>query len=94
MAGDHSLGTALVEPLAQSLAVIALVRDELSGGRQGFDTQPRHLAVMEVAGRQEQDVTATYRVADGMELGVPSAFRAADTMSHGPLFRRLRSGGP
>lgn len=94
MAGDHSLGTALVEPLAQSLAVIALVRDELSGGRQGFDTQPRHLAVMEVAGRQEQDVRATYRVADGMELGVPSAFRAADTMSHGPLFRRLRSGGP
>ena len=26
------------------------------------------------------------RVADGMEFGVPAAFRAADTMSRGPPF--------
>jgi hypothetical protein len=29
-----------------------------------------------------------------VELGVSSAFRAADTMSQGPLFRPLHSGEP
>ena len=62
------------------------VLDELRGGRQGFDTQPRHVAVMDVAGRQEQDDRAGFRVADRVELGVASTFRAADTMSHGPPF--------
>jgi len=91
--GD-GLGTTLVEPLAQSLAVIAFVGDALGGGSQSFDAEPRHLAIVDVAGRQEQDVRAAFGIADRMELGVPSTFGAADTTSQGPLFLHPHSGGP
>jgi len=71
---DDGLGTTLVEPLAQSLAVIVFVGDEFGGGWQSFDAEPRHLAIVDVAGRQEQDVRAAFGIADRMELGVPSTF--------------------
>jgi hypothetical protein len=68
------------------LAVIPFVADEVGAGRQGFDAILSDLAIMHVSRRQEQDAGAAFLVADGMELGVASAFRAADTMSQGPPF--------
>ena len=41
---------------------------------------------MRVARRQQEDVRATFLVADGVELGVSSALGDADTMSQGPPF--------
>ncbi len=55
-------------------------------GRHGLDAKPRDLAIMHVAGRQEQDAGAAFLVADRVELGVAPPFRAADTMSQGPPF--------
>lgn len=91
---NDGLGTARVEPFAQGLAVITFVGDKFGRGRQGLDAQLGHLAIVDVAGCQEQDVRATFRVAEGVELGVASALRAAYTMSQGPLFPLPRSGGP
>ena len=73
----------LTEPLAQSLAVIALVGDEFGRRRHGCDAALGDLAIVEVSRGQEQ---AAFRVADSMELGVAPAFGAADTMSQGPPF--------
>ena len=39
---------------------------------------------MRVARCQQEDVRATFLIADGMELGVPATFGDADTMSQGP----------
>ncbi|MCP1472428.1 hypothetical protein J3E64_004146 [Sphingobium sp. OAS761] len=91
---NDGFGAALDEPFAQCLAVVSFVRHEFGRRWHCFDAEPCNLAIMHVSGRQEQDAGAAPFVADGVEFGVPSAFRAADTMSQGPLFRRLRSGGP
>lgn len=89
------LGTARVEPFTQGLAVVAFVGDQFSGGRQGLDAQLGHLAIVDVAGCQEQDVRTPLRVAESGEFGVASALRAADTLSQAPpLFPLPRSGGP
>ena len=68
------------------IAVIAFVRDEFGGGWHGFDAALGNLAIMHMSGRQEEDERPAFRVADGVEFGVASAFRAADTMSQGPPF--------
>src|SRR3546814_13468755 len=83
---DLGLGAACFEPFAQGLAVIALVGDEFGGRRHRRDALLGNLAIMHVAGGQEQDARATLLVADGMELGVAASLRAADTMSQGPPF--------
>src|SRR3546814_6850213 len=83
---DDGLGAACFEPFAQGLAVIALVGDEFGGRRHRRDALLGNLAIMHVAGGQEQDARATLLVADGMELGVAASLRAADTMSQGPPF--------
>lgn len=76
---------ARLKPFAQRLAVIALVGDELGRWRRGRDAKLRNLAIINVSERQEQDPRAAFLVADSLELGVASAFRAADIMSQGPL---------
>ena len=67
-----------MEPFAQGLAVITLVGDEFGGRRQSLDAALCDLAIMYVSRRQEQDAGAALLVADRVELGVASAFRAAD----------------
>lgn len=91
---DDGLGAALIQPFAQGLAVIAFVGDEFGRGRHGLDAKLRDLAIMDVSGCQEQDAGTAFLVADCVELGVASTFRAADTMSQGPLFHHRRSDGP
>lgn len=83
---DDGLGASSNQPFPQSLAVIALVGDEVGGRRHRFDTEPCDLAIVNVSGRQEQDAGSSFLVADRVELGISSAFRAADTMSQGPPF--------
>lgn len=51
-----------------------------------MDTELRDLAIVNISSRQEQDAGTSFLVADGIELSVASAFRAADTMSQGPPF--------
>ena len=51
-----------------------------------FNTAPGDLAIVDVSRRQEQDDRTAFRVADRVELGVGSTFRAADTMSQGPPY--------
>ena len=80
------LSAAFDQPLAQRLAVIALVSDKLGGWRHRVDAELGNLAIMNVSGRQEQDAGPPLLVADGVEFGVSSAFRAADTMSQAPPF--------
>ena len=83
---DDRLRAARFEPFSQGLAVVTLVGNQLGGGRQGLDTTRSDPAIMQVSWCQEQDARPAFLVADGMELGVASAFRAADTMSQGPPF--------
>ena len=83
---DDGFGAALIQPFAQSLAVIAFVGYELGRGRHRPYAKLRNLVIMDVAGRQEQDAGSAFLVTDGVELGVATAFRAADTMSQGPPF--------
>lgn len=80
------MGAALVEPFAQCLAVVALVGDEFGGWWQCGDAGPGDLAVVDVPRRQKEDMRAAPGVADGMDLGVPTAFGVADTMGQGPPF--------
>ena len=91
---DDGLGAALVEPFAQRLAVVSLVGDGFGGWWQCSDAGLGDLAVVDVSRRQQEDMRAAPGVADGMDLGVPTAFGAADTMGQAPLFRRLHSGAP
>src|SRR5208337_1352085 len=60
--------------------------NQFGARRHGLDTALGNPAIMQVSGCQEQDAGPAFLVADGMELGVASAFRAADTMSQGPPF--------
>jgi hypothetical protein len=54
--------------------------------RHGIDRQHSDLGIVRVSRRQEQDVGTAFLVADGVELGVATAFGRADTMSQGPPF--------
>ena len=84
--GDDRRGSALDQPGAQGVAIVALVGDQILRGRDGIDRLDCDLGIMRVARRQQEDVRAALLVADGMELGVASAFGDADTMSQGPPF--------
>src|SRR5665647_1766916 len=83
---NDGLGATLGQPFPQCLAIVPLVSDEFRRGWHRSDAELRDLAIVHVSGRQEQDAGAALLVADGMELRVSSAFRAADTMSQGPPF--------
>ena len=83
---DDCFGASRIQPFAQGLTVIALIRDEFGRRWHGLDATLCDLAVMYVSGRQEQDAGSPLLIADGMELGVAAAFGAADTMSQGPPF--------
>src|SRR5690606_5474318 len=83
---DDGLGSALAQPFAQGLAVIAFVGDQFGRGRQRLDALLRDLAIVRVARREYQDERAALVVADGMELGVAAPFGAADTIGQAPPF--------
>ena len=84
--GDDRRGSALDQPGAQGVAVVAFVGDQVVRGWNGIDRLDRDLDIMRVARRQQEDVRASFLVADGVELGVPATFGDADTMSQGPPF--------
>ena len=81
---NHGLRVSFLEPFAQCAAALVLVGDEFGGGRLHRDANLRDLAVVEASGRQKQDAVAAPAVADGMEITVAAAIRAADAMAKGP----------
>lgn len=83
---DDGLGSALAQPFAQGLAVIAFVGNQFGRGWHRLDALLRDLAIMGVSRGQEQDEGPALVVADSMELGVTAPFGAADTIGQGPPF--------
>ncbi len=83
---DDRHGAALNQPCPQGIAVIPFVRDQVLRRRHRIDGRHGNLDVMRVAGRQQEDVRAAFLVADGVELGVPTALGRADTIGQGPPF--------
>ncbi len=82
------------QAIRTTLGCHSLIDDEFGRWRHGRDAKLRSLAIIDDSGRQEQDARAVFLVADGLELGVASAFRAADIMSQGPISRRPHNDGP
>jgi len=84
--GDHRLGTALAQELAQPIAVVGCVGDAQSSGRHGRQQRPGDAHIAELArGYFEGDEPAE-TVDDGVDLRRPPAARATDRLRQGPPF--------
>ncbi len=70
-------------------AIVASIGDEMGGWRQGAEHETGTLVITHLAFREEQDDRPAVTVADGVQLGVQSAFGPPDTTGNIPFFRRL-----
>jgi len=86
LGGMNAPGAALGQPLAQFVAVIALVGNQLARRRQCRDTVLGNPHIVRVSGGQQQNPRPSLPIADGVELGVSTAAGLADTMGQGPPF--------
>jgi hypothetical protein len=78
--------SAIAEPLAQDIAVIAFVRDELARCGQGGDTLLCDRDIRDVSGGYDEGPGSSPGVAERMDLGGAAAAGTADTMGQSPPF--------
>lgn len=91
---DAGLGSPVQQGLAEPVGVISSVRDQPVGPWQSVEQGERTRVVADLARRQEEPDGPSFRIGDGVELGVEPTFRAPDEAAFlrpGPPFfdRRL-----
>ena len=75
--------------LAEPGAVLAAIRDEMRGRRQGVEHETGALVVAHLAFRHEQDDRSPFIVANGVELRVQPALGSPDATGSIPILSRL-----
>jgi len=75
--------------LAEPGAVVAAIRDEMRGRRQGVEHETGTLVVAHLAFRQEHDDRSPFTIANGVELRVQPALGSPDATGNIPSLGRL-----
>lgn len=87
--GNDSFDSPVVQGRPEAVGIIGPVCNELREGAGTGEQGRRHADVSDVAGAQEQDCGPAFGVRQRVDLGVPTAARAADRLSKGPPFPPL-----
>lgn len=83
---DDGVCSAIDEPLAQHIAVIAFVSDELARCGQGGDALLCDRDIRDVSGGYDKGPGSSPSVAERVDLGSAAAAGTADTMGQSPPF--------
>ena len=86
---DAGLDASCFQFLPEPGAVVSAIGDEMRYLGQGVEHEASAPVVAHLAFRQEQDDRPSFTVADGVELGVQSAFGSPDTAGNIPFLSRL-----
>ena len=83
---DDRLDLSLCEFLAQAVGVVGPVGENTLGSMAHCEQAPRPDEVVDVAGRDQQDMRASYVIGQCVDFGRLSAARATDGVVEGPPF--------
>ena len=89
--GDAGFDTFVLQGFAEPVGIIALVSQEMIGGREQVDKQGSTLEVTHLSCGQTQEARTSLSIANCVQLAVQAAFCAANVAGNIPFLSRLQA---